>query len=381
MLGVIARSGAASTWQSSIEIRLMVQVRSKQTNKFRRDAWLEINLDNLEHNLKALYKEFNKPLIPVLKADAYGHGASVIVQTLDAYKFIQAYGVASIDEALSLRENTEKPIIILGVSPDWAIDQALEHNIELTVASIESATAIAAKSQDKKTRIHLKIDTGMNRIGFKPEKFSEALKLIEAQKNLEIASIFTHFADTEDLVFCAEQKNIFDKLTKGLNYPKHLASSKAARLFPGEGYNYVRCGIELYGLENPKLKPLLSLYSRISFIKTIKQGESVGYKRTWITDKDTQIATLPLGYADGIPRLLSNKITGFCKGHEIKQVGSVTMDQIMFDIGLDSDIKTGDIVELIGKHQSIENWAKEIGTISYELVSNLSLRLPKTYTR
>ena len=359
----------------------MVQTRTKEKNRFRRDAWLEINLGNLEYNLKALHHEFQKPLIPVLKADAYGHGASVIVQTLDAYKFIEAYGVASIDEALSLRETTEKRIMILSVSPDWAIDQALENDIELTIADLSSAKKINEKAHAKKAKIHIKIDTGMNRIGFKPEAFREAIQEIENLEMLDIASIFTHFADIDDLEFCKEQKSCFDELTKDLNYPKHLASSKAARLLKETGSDFVRCGIELYGLENPSLKPLMSLHARISFIKQIKAGESVSYKRTWTAKEDTKIATLPLGYADGIPRLLSNKITGICKGQEIKQVGTVTMDQIMFDIGTGSEINPGDTVELIGEHSSIEDWAKEVGTISYELASNLSLRLPKSYTR
>lgn len=361
----------------------MVQVRTKEKNKFRRDAWLEINLDNLEFNLKSLHREFNKPLIPVLKANAYGHGADVIVQTLDTYDYIEVYGVASIDEALSLREATKKRIMILGVSPDWAIDQALENDIELTVASLDSAIIIdnKAKLTNNKARIHIKIDTGMNRIGFKPETLKKEILKIEGLKNLKITSIFTHFADTEDLDFCKEQESCFNELTKDLNYPKHLASSKAARLFPDSHSDFIRCGIELYGLENPALRPLMSLYARISFIKEIKKGESVSYKRSWIATEDTRIATLPLGYADGIPRLLSNQFTGICHGKEIQQVGLVTMDQIMFDIGNNSDIKVGDSVELIGEHCSIEDWAKKLGTISYELVSNLSLRLPKSYTR
>lgn len=361
----------------------MVQVRSKNKNSFRRDAWLEINLSNLEFNLQALYNEFKKPLIPVLKANAYGHGANVLVQTLDAYDFIEAYGLASIDEALSLREITKKRIMILGVSPDWAIDQAIEHDIELTVASLESALVINNKAElkDKKAKIHIKIDTGMNRIGFRKEEFHDAIQAIEKLAKIEIASIFTHFADIEDLEFCREQEACFKELTKDLNYPKHMASSKAARLFPDSDSDFIRCGIELYGLENPAMKPLMSLHSRISFIKNIKKGESVSYKRSWTAEEDTRIATLPLGYADGIPRLLSNKFTGLCHGRVIKQVGLITMDQIMFDIGNDSEIKLGDSVELIGTHNTIENWAKELGTISYELVSNLSLRLPKSYTR
>lgn len=360
----------------------MVQVRSKQINKFRRDAWLEINLQNLEFNVKALHQEFQKPLIPILKADAYGHGANVIVQTLDAYDFIHAYGVASIDEALNLRDMTKNRIMILGISPDWAIDQAIENQIELTVVNYKSTTIInkKAQAQNSTVKIHLKIDTGMNRIGFRPEEFLTELNKIEKLGNIEIASIFTHFADTENLEFSKKQKDLFDKLTTNLKYPKHLASSKAARLFPSLDSDYIRCGIELYGLENKKLKPLMSLYSRISFIKAIKTGEAVSYKRTWRTKKDTRIATLPLGYADGVPRALSNQISAYYKGQEIKQVGIITMDQTMFDIK-NFNIQEGEVLELIGQNNSVEDWAKKAGTISYEILANLSLRLPKTYVR
>jgi alanine racemase len=362
----------------------MVQVRQNINNKFRRDAWLEINLSNLEFNLNKLYQEFKKPLIPVLKADAYGHGASVIVKTLDAFDFIEIYGVASLDEALSLREATNKRIMILGVSPEWAIEEALENDIELTICDLSSAKSISEKasSKNKTINIHLKIDTGMNRIGFKASEFQNIIHKIKEMKSLNIASIFTHFADIDDLEFCKQQKQSFDLATQNLNYPKHLASSKAARLFKDDDSEFVRCGIELFGLENPLLKPLLSLHSRISFIKDINKGESVSYKRTWKSTQNTKIATLPIGYADGIPRALSNKITAYCKGQTIQQVGTITMDQMMFDLNNDANIHVGDLVELLGTHSSsVETWTKQIDTISYELVSILSLRLPKTYSR
>jgi alanine racemase len=144
--------------------------------------------------------------------------------------------------------------------------------------------------------------------------------------------------------------------------------------------DYIRCGIELYGLENLELRPLLSLKARISFIKTINKGETVSYKRTWVASENTRIATLPLGYADGVPRSLSSKIVGQVKSHEIKQVGLITMDQMMFDIA-SADIQVGDVVDLLTEDLPVAAWAEAAGTISYEIVSALNLRLPKTYTR
>jgi alanine racemase len=356
-------------------------VKTIRKTGYRRDAWVEINLANLEYNLKAIYSQFHKPMIPILKADAYGHGATVLVKILDTYDFVHAYGVASIDEALALREASEKKIIVLGISPEWAWSQALEHDIDMTIVDYDSAVRLneLAKEQSKQARVHIKIDTGMNRIGFKYAD-REALLQIPKLSNIEVCSVFTHFSDPSDTDYSLYQYQQFRTISEGLKCPKHPASSQAAKVIPDLQCDYLRCGIELYGLENPDLKPLLALYSRISFIKEIESGESVSYKRSWISDKRTRIATLPLGYADGVPRSLSNKIYAYCKGHKLKQVGLVTMDQMMFDIE-DYDIDVGDIIELIGPHASVSDWAKAAGTITYEIVCGLNLRLPKSYVR
>lgn len=359
----------------------MVQLRPTEKQAYRRDAWLEINLDNLEYNLKQIHARFNKPLIPVLKADAYGHGATILSKVLDTYDFVHAYGVASVDEALELRAASKKRIIVLGLSPEWALEQALEHEIELTIVDLATAHKLNELAGDlgTKAKIHLKFDTGMNRIGFKYQTRDD-LFAIENLANLEIQSLFTHFVDVSDLDYSVYQYQQFRTFTSGLNYPQHPGSSQATMLVPDIEADYIRCGIELYGLENPELKPLMSLKARISFIKNINKGECVSYKRTWEAAQDTRIATLPLGYADGVQRALSNKIMARCKGHEIKQVGLITMDQMMFDIG-DSDIQVGDVVELLGEDLPVSAWAQAAGTISYEIVSSLNLRLPKTYTR
>ncbi|MCE2928663.1 MAG: alanine racemase [Candidatus Caenarcaniphilales bacterium] len=358
----------------------MVQLRLDAQARFRRDAWIEINLNHLEYNIQSLYAEFKMPLMPVLKADAYGHGATVIAQILDSYDFIYAYGVASADEALTLRQATNKKIVILGISPEWSLEQLLEHNIDITIASLEAAVKLndLAKKKNQQASIHIKLDTGMNRIGFAHE---ENINLFKTLTNLHIESIFTHFADPYNLEFSLQQKQYFEKSAQGFSCLKHPGSSPALRLVPGLSADIVRVGIELYGLENPKLKPLLSLYSRISFVKKINAGETVSYKLNWQAQQETYIATLPLGYADGLTRALSNKLLGYCKGQVIKQVGNITMDQVMFDLGLDTDIKVGDVVEIIGPHRSVSEWAKAANTISYEIVCNLNLRLPKTYTR
>ncbi len=361
----------------------MVQTRTNPTNKFRRDAWIEINLTHLEYNLKKLHSWFNKPLIPVLKANAYGHGAGIIAKTLDAYDFVLAYGVASIDEALELRQSSKKRIIILGVSPAWALEEAIKNDIEITIVDLAAAQEInrIAESLNCIAQVHIKIDTGMNRIGFKVDDSTQKqIHTITQLSNLNIASIFTHFSDPQDNKFCEFQKQQFITATSGLDYPKHPASSMVAKTLSGLNFDYVRCGIELYGLESAELKPILSLFSRISHVKQIKKGESVSYKQSWTAKEDTTIITLPLGYADGISRALSNKIKGYYQDQYINQVGLVTMDQMMFDIG-PRNAQVGDIVELIGPHCKVSDWAQAASTISYEITTSLNLRLPKTYSR
>lgn len=365
----------------------MVQLRPARLDRFRRDAWLEVNLDNLEYNLNYLYNLCNKPLIPVIKADAYGHGAEILAKVLDTYDFVFAYATASIDEALALRKVSSKKIMVLGICPDWAIESALENDIDLTLTSMQAAErlSLVAIDMDKLAKIHLKIDTGMNRIGFKTLEQKDLCN-IEKLQSLQIESLYTHMADSEDIEFSKKQLDEFETITSGLDYPKHPVSTKAFTALADdfeqseESINYVRCGIELYGLDNPELKPLLSLHARISHVKEIQAGESVSYKRTWTAEKPSKIATLPLGYADGIPRALSNKIQAYCNGKKLPQIGMITMDQMMFDI-TDTDIKLGDSLELIGENISIYQWLEHLDTISYELVCALNLRLPKIYKR
>jgi len=365
-----------------------MQVRPEITSnaRFHRDAWLEINLDHLESNLQTIYSQSKKPLILVLKADAYGHGAGVIANMLDSYSYVHAYAVANIDEALNLRQSTDKRIIVLGITPEWSYPVAIEKNLELTIADEKSAEKLnrIAAENSKVAKIHLKLDTGMNRIGFKverPEEFKEVIRRIDLMLNLKIQSVYSHYSASEDAQLCSVQTSKFMAATDGINFPRHIASSKAARIINQDPFDYVRVGIELFGLDNPILKPVMALYARVVFVKNIGPGEAVSYNGTWSTKRSTKIITLPLGYADGIPRSLSNRIKGFVRDSFINQVGLITMDQIMFDIGDTEDVKVGDQVELIGPHLPLKEWAKLLNTISYELITSLNLRLPKVYTR
>ncbi len=361
----------------------MIQMRPTINAKFRRDAWLEINLAALERNLEKIYKNAQRPLIPVLKADAYGHGAAVLVKTLDAFPYIHSYAVASADEALNLREHTSKPIMLLSISPQWAYQALIDADIEITIVDLDDAIKLSETAGAKKAKIHLKLDTGMHRIGFNvassDKEWRAALSKIESLNNIVIRSVFSHFAGPNK--YNAEQLKCFLKATEGLAYPRHIASSGSVSELPESRLDYVRCGIELYGHENSTYEPLLSLYARISFIKKISKGDTVSYKGTWTAPCDTYIATLPLGYADGVPRALSNKMQAYVQGQLVPQTGMVTMDQLMLDLGAETKAKVGDLVELIGPHITVNDWATKLNTISYEILTGLNLRLPKVYTR
>ncbi len=374
----------------------MIQMRPTINAKFRRDAWLEINLAALERNLERIHASVERPLIPVLKADAYGHGAAVIVKTLDAYPYVHSYAVASADEALSLREHTKKPIMLLGISPQWAYSSLIEADIDITIVDLDEAIKLneAAINCKKKAKIHLKLDTGMHRIGFNvcdsDAAWRTALSQIEELDNIIILSVFSHFAGPSK--FNAQQLDCFLKATKGLKYPRHIASSGTVRELAESKLDYVRCGIELYGYSDVKpviaseakqsiYEPLMSLYARISFIKKISKGDSISYQGTWTATQDTYIATLPLGYADGVTRALSNQMQAYLHGSLVAQTGMITMDQLMLNLGPETKAKVGDLVELIGPHIPVSDWATKLNTISYEVLTGLNLRLAKVYTR
>ncbi len=380
----------------------MIQMRPTINAKFRRDAWLEINLAALERNLERIHATAQRPLIPVLKADAYGHGAAVLVKTLDAFPCVHAYAVASADEALNLREHTNKPIMLLGISPQWAYQALIDADIEITIVDLDEAIKLSEITGTKKAKVHLKLDTGMHRIGFNvvdsDKEWRQALSKIESLNNIVIRSVFSHFAGPS--TFNAKQLDCFLKATEGLAYARHIASSGSVSDLPESRLDFVRCGIELYGHSNnvtdvtllrlqheckdsatTTYEPLLSLYARISFIKKISKDDTVSYQGTWTAPRDTYIATLPLGYADGVPRALSNKMQAYVQGTYVPQTGMVTMDQLMLDLGSETKAKVGDLVELIGPHIPVGTWASNSGTISYEILTGLNLRLPKVYTR
>ena len=259
------------------------------------------------------------------------------------------------------------------------------------------AAELTYKKTGLKTKAHIKLDTGMNRIGVQKNDAIDFIKKVQNMESIELQGIFTHFACAEDEQKTKLQLDIWNEIisntdTKGLIL--HCFNTSAAlSSYKCDTYNMVRLGLALYGLipdlpefckTTPKLYPAMSLKGRIINIHLAKKNSGVSYSHTYITDKDTKIATIPVGYADGVDRRLSNKIYGLLNGKKCPQIGNITMDQMMFDItGINAN--EGDIITLIGQDSSevisINDWAKILGTINYELICRLKARLSRVYTR
>ena len=368
-----------------------------------RPTWAEIDLDNLEHNMKEIAKLCKgKEIIAVLKADAYGHGALDVARTLingGATKL----GVAVITEALELRDSgIDTPIVILGYTPLSFAKELIRNDIEQTVYTYECAAELSkeAQSLNKRVKIHVAVDTGMGRIGFLPT--NQGLNEIEALSklpNVDIDAIFTHFAtaDEADKSYTLEQMEKFnwfcDALEKrGVNVgKKHIANSAAIIDMPDAYFDGVRPGILLYGYypsyevnrEKLDLKRVLTLKANISYVKTLPKGEYISYGRKFYTERESIIATIPIGYADGYSRQMLNKAKVIINGQLAPVVGSICMDQCMVDVTDIGQVKEGDEVILLGEQNGVkfdaEDMAEIIGTISYEVICMISKRVPRVH--
>jgi alanine racemase len=375
----------------------------------RRDAWVEVDLNAIEHNF-ALARSLVSPrtqVMAVVKSDAYGHGAVAVSEVLQA-KGANALAVASVDEGCQLRQSGLKlPILLLSPCPSWAVATALENNLQLTICRQDQIEETAQAAQRLKTRaqLHIKVDTGMHRLGLPPEQILDAFAAIGAQQNLEIKGFFSHLAQSDDEHLTEKQNAVFKNLIsqikqRGFNAGLlHLASSDATRLFPDTHYDMVRPGLLLYGLEARTIpqavKPAMSVRGRIFHCSHVENGEAIGYNLTWKADRPSRIASIPIGYADGVDRGLSNRLTALLHGQEIKQVGLISMDQMMFDITDVPQAQEGDVITILGddskpgsgsdsKQKSrlyMATWANLLDSITYELACRLKARMPRIYTR
>ncbi len=360
--------------------------RTQSTTSTQRDAWVEINLSCLERNTKRIQDLVKTDIMAVVKADAYGHGATTLAPILQNLG-VNSFGVATVDEGIALRKCGIKiPILILGATPSWSYDACINNNLSITVYSKDQISQLEACANRNNTliNIQLKIDTGMNRLGINYKDTAAVIELIKKSKYIKLSGIFSHLADSTDEAFSKVQKERLDNaLTtcKDLPLQIHLANSYAAINYPDFRYNLVRIGIALYGQEFNFLEPLIGLKGRITEIHPVLKGESVSYDRTWTAKNDSLIATVPIGYADGIDRKLSNKLIATYENKTIKQIGTITMDQMMFDISNIEDPKVHDVITLLGNKLKIDSWGKELNTITYELICRLKLRLPRVYIR
>lgn len=365
-----------------------------------RPTWAEIDLKAIEYNYRAIKKALAKhvKMMAVVKANAYGHGSIEVSRVLEKIG-VNYLGVATIDEAVALRENGVKtPILVLGAAFPHEARVAAKYDITLTLCSRELLSAIIAENLNVK--VHIKVDTGMGRIGVWHEDAVEFVHMVKMETDkIEIEGIYTHFSvAARDNFFTQYQIDSFNNVVKrleegGINIPlKHAANSIATIDRKTSHLNLVRPGLIIYGVYPKrnfprliKLKPAFSLKSRISFLKDVPSGRSISYGRMYITQKPTKIATLPIGYADGYGRILSGKADVLVKGEYAPVVGRVTMDQIMLDVGHIRNVEVGDEVVLIGKQRrkeiKIEELSRHAGTIPYEVLTGVTWRVPRVYIK
>lgn len=361
-------------------------------------AWVEVDLGAIRHNVQAIRRLLRPSiqLMSVVKADGYGHGAVAVARTaLSAGASWLA--VATVEEGIQLRKaDIEAPILLFGPTIcKEEIEVIAEHRLQPTVCSLDQARRFSEAGLGL-IPIHLKVDTGMSRLGVSWQEAQELLSAIRVLPDVSVASLYSHLAtaDAVDPTTTGEQFTRFAKLVdtlqrQGLRPPLvHLANSAATLTFPDTHFDLVRIGLAQYGLYPGShlqgvvaLRPALALNAKIIFVKTVPPGTGVSYGHTFRTARRTRLATVSIGYGDGISRALSNRIDFLVRGRRARQVGTITMDQCLIDITDVPEASDGDVVTLLGQDGeeriSIAEWAARLGTIPYEILTALSPRLPR----
>ena len=369
----------------------------------RERAWVEIDLAAIAHNVTQIKRllQNQTDLMAVVKADAYGHGAIAIAQAA-----LQAgatwLGVATIPEGIELRESgIQAPILILGATYTPEQIRAIARwNLQPTLCTPKQALVFAETMANLPNAaplpVHLKLDTGMSRLGTDWQAATEFAQLVDRLPNLSIASIYSHLATAEsrDRSVVNQQQQRFEAAIAqiqavGITPPKlHLANSAGTLTDATLHYDMVRVGLALYGLYPAAhlksvltLKPVLQVKARITQLKTIQAGTGVSYGHRFVADREMAIAVVGIGYADGIPRNLSNQMGAIVQGQIVPQIGAITMDQLMLDVSQVPNLQEGDVVTLLGQDGkasiSAEDWAETLGTISWEILCSFKHRLPR----
>jgi alanine racemase len=364
-----------------------------------RATWAEVNLTRLEHNLAAIKRRVAPAKVMlIVKANAYGHGLAEVSKALAGKT--DYVGVAVLEEGIWLRElGVTAPIIVLGGIWGDQISRYLQNDLALTASSVERLEQIdaVAGQMGVKAKVHLKIDTGMERIGI---HYYSANLLQEAAlkcKHAEVEGIYSHFAnaDSPDLTHARLQLERFNEVVRfyerrSLPMPiRHIANSAAVLQLPESYLDMVRPGLMLYGvypsLEVPhsvKVEPALAWKSRVVYFKVVKSGHAVSYGSTWQSDHEVRLVTIPVGYGDGYFRSMSNRADVIIRGKKYPQVGSICMDQLMVNIEWDSAFNGDEVIllgEAAGERITVEDLAEWAGTIPYEILTNINTRVPRVY--
>lgn len=361
-------------------------------------AWVEIKANALLHNIRA-FQAYLKPgtaFMAVIKADAYGHGA-VQVARIAAQAGVNVFGVATVPEGIALRQaGIQGDIVVLGAahSPEQ-IKAIAQWQLQPTLCTLSQAERFS-KMLTSPLQVHVKIDTGMSRLGPLWKDAIELIQQVQDLPHLEIASLYSHLAtaDAEDSSFMKVQQQRYQEVVQaakncGISNPKlHLANSAGTLQDQDFHYDWVRVGLSLYGIypgpqfhERIDLQPVMQVKARIVQIKTVPEGTGISYNHQFISDRPMRIAVVSIGYADGVPRLLSNHMSVLLRGKRVRQLGVITMDQIVIDVDVFPDLEIGEIVTLLGEDGdnaiAVEEWSDTIGTIPYEITCGFSQRLPR----
>ncbi len=366
-------------------------------------AWVEIDQSALAHNVRQIRRSLSPgtALMAVVKADAYGHGAVTVAHTALQHGATWL-GVATIPEGIELREaGIQAPILVLGATNTAEQVRAIAHwGLQPTVGSPKQALVfsetLSTLDGHRLLPVHLKLDTGMSRLGTSWQQAAEFGQLVQRLPHLEIASVYSHLAtaDSLDPTIMRQQHSRYQAAIAQLNHagvkpPRlHLANSAATLTDAALHYDLVRVGLALYGLHPAPhlqhtldLKPVMQVKARVTQVKAIAAGTGVSYGHTFVAVRDLLMAVVGIGYADGVPRPLSNRMEGLIRGQRVRQIGAITMDQIMLDVSAVPTVQEGEIVTLLGQdgNQQItaDDWATTLGTISWEILCGFKHRLPR----
>lgn len=366
-----------------------------------RPTWAEIDLSAIRDNIRGIRERVGPrvKIMPAVKADAYGHGATPVSRAcLEAGA--DALGVACVEEAIELREaGITAPILILGCSEPGSAGEIVRRHVAATCCDSRFVEALSAEAvrQDLSASVHIKVDTGMGRIGVQPDEALEFARRVSTLTGVAIEGVFTHFptSDEADRSFTLSQIATFRKVSSAVNrlvdgkVIAHASNSGGILAFPEADFDCVRPGIMVYGhypssevARTVQIREALTLKTRIAFLKTAEPGTSVSYGRTHILKRKSIVATLPIGYGDGYSRLLSNQGEACVRGVRVPVIGRVCMDQIMIDVTDVPGVELGDEVILYGgrlDYLSVSRIAETLGTISYEVLCNIGKRVPRVY--